>query len=209
MSPLADGLLDHNLLSLPLLATHLGQAICRTPRELCVAAVAACGMLLQGRCAASTERALSGRLRGDARRRVAAAVAVAERSGAGARRRRCTAVAHVGGSGSAWMERRGLWKTRGGGVSGRWRAGERMCETAATARASGGGLSREKTGETEKEKRTTARARHIYDKWAPRFSLTPVKPMLRFRTPIDCIVQFTRDSSRNSSERRLVRRYAF
>ena len=44
-----------------------------------------------------------------------------------------------------------------------------------------------KQAKTEKEERTAARARHIYDKWALRFFLTPVKPMLRFRTPVDYI----------------------
>jgi hypothetical protein len=44
-----------------------------------------------------------------------------------------------------------------------------------------------KWAKTEKEERTAARARHIYDMWAPQFSLTPVKPMLRFRMPVDYI----------------------
>ena len=50
----------------------------------------------------------------------------------------------------------------------------------------GGGSRRVDTGETE-EKKLAALARDIYDKWAPRFFLTPVKPMLRFRMPVDCI----------------------
>jgi hypothetical protein len=46
---------------------------------------------------------------------------------------------------------------------------------------SGGGVKR------EKRKRQSTRAIEIYDRWAPHFSLTPVKPMTRFRTPVDCI----------------------
>ena len=53
--------------------------------------------------------------------------------------------------------------------------------------ASGGDMSRKEMGETEEEEKSAARARDIYDRWAPHFSLTPVKPMLRFRTPVDCI----------------------
>ena len=41
-------------------------------------------------------------------------------------------------------------------------------------------------GETEEEK-TAAGIRHIYDRWVPRFPLTPVDPTLRVWTPVDCI----------------------
>jgi len=69
-----------------------------------------------------------------------------------------------------------------------WNERRRLCGRAvAAAWASGGGLSQEETGETEEEEKPAARARDIYDRWALRFSLTPVKLMLRFRTPVDCI----------------------
>ena len=38
----------------------------------------------------------------------------------------------------------------------------------------------------EKRERRPA-VSELYDMWAPLFFLTPVKPMLRFRTPVDCI----------------------
>jgi hypothetical protein len=46
---------------------------------------------------------------------------------------------------------------------------------------SGGGVKR------EQRKKQSTRAREMYDMWAPCFSLTPVKPMLRFRMPVDYI----------------------
>ena len=44
-------------------------------------------------------------------------------------------------------------------------------------------------GGVKEERKTGAvgAGRNIYDRWAPRFSLTPVKPMPRFRAPVDCI----------------------
>ena len=53
--------------------------------------------------------------------------------------------------------------------------------------ARGGGSSREESGERKEEEKTAARARDIYDMWAPCFSLTPVKPMPRFGTLVDYI----------------------
>ena len=76
--------------------------------------------------------------------------------------------------------------TRGGGGSDRWRV-ERAAAAARAWIGDGGGSSREETGETEKEEKLAAHARDIYDKWAPCFSLTSVKSMLRFRMPVDCI----------------------
>ena len=46
---------------------------------------------------------------------------------------------------------------------------------------------RKNAGETEEGREAAARARLIYDRRAPQISLTPVKPMPRFRAPVDCI----------------------
>ena len=76
--------------------------------------------------------------------------------------------------GAAWsVEVRALAAWIGdGGVQTRWR--RFGCETA--------------TAERKQEKqRSAAWARNIYDRWAPRFCLTPVKPMPRFRTLVNYI----------------------
>ena len=51
-------------------------------------------------------------------------------------------------------------------------------ETAA-ARREGGGGSKMDAGENGEEREAAARARLIYDRWDPRFSLTPVDPTPR------------------------------
>ena len=70
-----------------------------------------------------------------------------------------------------------------GGAMARWRRlGPAACRRVVWNRRAG-----VRRREEKEKQRPAARARNIYDKWAPRFSLTPVKPLLWFRTPVDCI----------------------
>ena len=80
---------------------------------------------------------------------------------------------------------------RTGGVGGRlkravraWK--ERRREEHAVMR--GAAVRRqEENGRRHEKVRAEDAGQEIYDMWAPRFSITPVKPMTRFRTPVDCI----------------------
>ena len=73
------------------------------------------------------------------------------------------------------------WTSGGGGVEWR-RVGGAAGGVAGGARH-GGVETRRKRAEVK----PTARAREIYDMRAPRFFLTLVDPMNRFRTPVDCV----------------------
>ena len=64
-----------------------------------------------------------------------------------------------------------------------WRVGGAARGVAGGARRGGGGGV--ETRRKRAEVKPTARAREIYDMWAPQFFLTPVDPMNRFRMPVD------------------------
>ena len=81
------------------------------------------------------------------------------RSGGYARRRR------------KWLRGR-RWRRAGERGSGGGCVGKRRREVEGTRR-------RLESGENREEEETAARTRHIYDRWDPRFSLTPVDPTRR------------------------------
>ena len=76
-----------------------------------------------------------------------------------------------------WRERTAAARTSGGGGVEWRRVGGAARGVTGGTRCGGGGL---ETRRKRAEVKPTARAREIYDMWAPRFSLTPVNPTLRF-----------------------------
>ena len=97
--------------------------------------------------------------------RTRADVAVRERSGAG------------GVEDARWRGWRAVVAARAGGMQAAWNSdggcvGERR---------------RLRRAMNEQKSEGSVREQETYDRWAPLIFLTPVKPMPRFRTPVDCI----------------------